>query len=60
MEELGAEDPWKVVRVAKDLFRLRSSMGDMFDGDKQLWTKEETCAAINSRNFIVEEPGRER
>ena len=32
MEELGTEEPWKVVRVAKDPFYLHSSMEDMIDG----------------------------
>ena len=55
LEELGAEDPWKVVRIAKDPFRLQPSMGDIFEGNRRLWTKEKVYTAINDSNFVTEQ-----
>jgi len=45
MAESGNRDPWEVVRIAKDLFTMRESLGEVKDADG---------APIGSQQGLVE------
>ena len=53
LEEHGAEDPWQVVKVARDPFKLKASMPqELSGGDGAIFrTNAEKCEAIIRHNF---------
>lgn len=52
VENQEETDPWKVIQVAKDPFKFKSTLHSIQDGSTTLWNDTDISAAFSRHNFI--------